>query len=103
MSDRNEGIRPRAQVAGLALAAACVVASPLLAPMVTATLLALMSWPIVAWLRLRGVAYPLGAAVVVLAMMGALAIIAWGLAGPLGDLVDREHRDSDRHRRPPEA
>lgn len=73
----------------LAVAGACVLASPLLAPMVTATLLALMSWPIVAWLRLRGVAYPLGAAVVVLAMLGVLAIIGWGLAGPLSDLVDR--------------
>jgi predicted PurR-regulated permease PerM len=89
LSDDGALLRQLRILTWLAIAGACVLASPLLAPMVMATLLALMSWPIVAWLRLRGVAHPLGAALVVTAMIGVLAIIVWGLAGPLGDLVDR--------------
>jgi predicted PurR-regulated permease PerM len=73
----------------LALVAALYFAAPLLLPIVLAVLLNLLLSPAVRALRRVGVPMPLGAALVLLAVLAVLGAAIWQLAAPASDWFER--------------
>ena len=71
----------------LALIGALHFAAPLLLPIVLAVLFNLLLSPAVRALKRVGVPLPLGAWLVLLAVLGLIGVTAWQLTAPASDLV----------------